>query len=62
MIQALGWLNMRVKRVGADGSFAQGCVIEGWKRTKPYSGGPRLVAPEKGEPSVVVRMVSTSER
>jgi hypothetical protein len=31
MIQALTWLNMRVKQVGADGTLAQGCLREGWK-------------------------------
>ena len=62
MIQTPVWLNMRVKRVGADGSFAQGCVREGWKKTKPLSGDPRLVVPEWSVPSVVVQMVSTSER
>jgi hypothetical protein len=62
MIQAIVWLNMRAKREGADGSFAQGCVVEGWKRTKPISGEPLPAMLVKRVPSVLVRSVSTSER
>jgi hypothetical protein len=56
MIQALLWLNMRVKQVGTDGTLAQGCVREGWKRTKLLSGDLRLVVPEWRVSSVGVRV------